>query len=205
MFRQLKNIDSAFRYVRLVTILVMLFSFGLCAFLIISYQFKQSQQDKRILVIANGKIFEAFADERAKYWPIEIRDHVRTFHSLFYTLIADEKAIYQNINRSLFLADNSAANEFKNLKENGYFTSLVAAGVTQEISCDSITVDMNTTPWRFRYYGTLRITRATSIVTRSLITEGGLRTTLATDNNPHGLLIERWQVLENNTIKQENR
>jgi len=40
---------------------------------------------------------------------------------------------------------------------------------------------------------------------RSLITEGYLRNTLRSDNNPHGFLIEQWRTLENKDISIRNR
>ena len=49
------------------------------------------------------------------------------------------------------------------------------------------------------------IIRATSTVTRNLITEGYLRNVSRSDNNPHAFLIEKWKTLENRDIKAEKR
>lgn len=157
------------------------------------------------MVIANGKIYEAVAEERSKFWPIEIRDHVKMFHFYFFSIHPDEKAIERSLNKAFYLADNSAKAEYDNLREKGYYNAMVAANISQEIEEDRIEVDLNVKPWRFTYYGTIRIIRATTIVTRSLITTGTLRTTIPSDNNNHGLIIESWQVLENKDIKQSSR
>jgi hypothetical protein len=50
-----------------------------------------------------------------------------------------------------------------------------------------------------------KLIRTTSIVTRSLITEGYLRNVERSDNNSHGFLIERGMILENKDLKIENR
>lgn len=66
-------------------------------------------------------------------------------------------------------------------------------------------IDINEYPYRFRCYATQTITRPTTITTRSLLTEGGLRNVSRSDNNPHGFLIERWNTIDNKDIKTVNR
>ncbi|MDF2191371.1 conjugative transposon protein TraK [Paraflavitalea sp. CAU 1676] len=205
MFESLKNIDTAFKYVRLLTGLTIACSFALCIAIAYFYQSQKSKNEQKVYVIANGKIFDAFADVRDRYYPIEIQDHVEVFHRYFYTISPSDKNLEKSVNRALFLADQSAANEYNNLREAGYYSSMTSANAFQEVEADSITVDLNSSPWRFRYFGKLRITRPTSTTTRSIISEGAIRKVLPSRENPHGLLIERWRVTENNTIDQENR
>ena len=52
----------------------------------------------------------------------------------------------------------------------------------------------------FKFYGTQRIERKTSILTRQLITEGNYEDVPRTENNPHGCLITNWQTLLNKDI-----
>lgn len=205
MIKQLQNIDTAFQYVRLFSIITMLCMLLLCSYITYLNHQTLKKKDERVMVIANGKIFQAMAEDRNKYWPIEIRDHVKMFHFYFFTLHPDEKAINKGLNNAFYLADQSAKAEYDNLREKGYYNALVAANVSQEIEQDRIEVDMNTTPWRFTYYGTITITRATTVVTRSLITQGSLRTTIPSDNNNHGLIIEGWRIIENRDINQSTR
>lgn len=205
MFQQFKNIDSAFKLSRSIAILAVLGSFGFCIFTMYSNQKLIRDKDNKVLVLANGKIFEAFAAERDRYWDIEIKDHVQTFHLFFFTLQPDENYIKKNITKVLYLADNSAKSEYDNLRENGYYSSLISANISQDIDCDSVTVDLNSVPWTFRYSGKVHVVRATNKVTRSIITEGTIRKVKPSDNNPHGLLIERWHVIENKDIGTSNR
>ncbi|HNP25094.1 MAG TPA: conjugative transposon protein TraK, partial [Panacibacter sp.] len=60
-------------------------------------------------------------------------------------------------------------------------------------------------PFYFTCKAIQKITRATSIVTRNLVTEGYLRNVSRSDNNAHGFLIERWKIIDNSDIKVENR
>jgi conjugative transposon TraK protein len=205
MFHQLKNIDTAFKHVRLFSIVMIIACIALCCFTIYkSFKIVQETQ-ARIYILANGKVLEAFSSERKDNIPVEARDHVRMFHYHFFTLHPDDKVIQANIKRALYLADKTAQTQYDNLKENSYYANIISGNVSQEIQIDSIKVDINQYPFYFRCIAKQKIIRATSIVTRSLITEGFLRNVLRSDNNPHGFLIERWTTLENKDIKSENR
>ncbi|GEP94495.1 conjugative transposon protein TraK [Chitinophaga cymbidii] len=205
MFQQFRNIESAFKLSRIVAIVAIICSVLFSVFTVWFYQEIIREKDNSVFIIANGKLFEAFAEERGKYWPIETKDHVKTFHHYFFTLHPDDAVIKKNINKALYLADHSATNEYKNLRESGYYSSLISANISQEIECEHIEVNLDKTPWYFRYTGKQRIVRATTITIRTLVTEGYIRMTQPSDNNPHGLMIERWRVLENTDISTSKR
>ncbi len=127
------------------------------------------------------------------------------FHQYFFTLDPDDKVIQSNLTKALYMADASAKHAYDNLKENGYYANVISGNISQQISIDSIQIDLNQYPFYFRCFGTEKIIRPTSTVTRDLITEGYLRNVSRSDNNPHGFLIERWNTIENKDIKIENR
>jgi conjugative transposon TraK protein len=203
MFQQLKNIDSAFRFIRLFSLLIVIASAGLSALAVVqSYRAVHAAQD-RIYVLANGKAFQANAAERKDNLPVEARDHVRTFHHYFFTLDPDDQVIEGNIGKALYLADQSAKSQYDNLREGGYYSGLISANISQEIRVDSVHLEMDRYPFFFRCYASQKLIRATSTSYRSLITEGYLRNVARSDNNPHGFLIERWQTISNPDIKIE--
>ncbi|MVT07697.1 conjugative transposon protein TraK [Chitinophaga tropicalis] len=205
MFRSLKNIESAFKYVRLFTLVVICASATVSCYTMFVAIDKVQQSQQRIYLLYNGKVLEAVASGRKENVPVEARDHISTFHKYFFSLDPDEKVIENNLRKALYLADRSAKKIYDDLKEQGYYSGIITGNVTQEIEADSIQVDISNYPYRFRYYGTQRITRTTTVVLRSLVTEGHLRTVARSDNNPHGFLIERWAILENvdlQTIKR---
>jgi conjugative transposon TraK protein len=205
MFQQLKNIDTAFKHVRSFSLLLIVGCISLCCYTIYkSYQVIQDAQAK-VYILANGKAIEAFSSERKDNIPVEARDHVRMFHYYFFTLHPDDKVIQNHIKQALYLADATAQTQYDNLRENSYYANIISGNVSQEIQIDSIDVDINQYPFYFKCIAKQKIIRATSIVTRSLITEGFLRNVLRSDNNPHGFLIEKWNTLENKDIKSENR
>ncbi len=205
MFKKTKNIDTAFKQVRLFSIAFM----SLCFLLTVYVSFKANKQisasQGRIYILANGKALEAYAADRKDNVPVEARDHVKMFHHWFFTMDPDDKVIQSNISKALYLADGTAKQQYDNLKENGYYSNLISGNISQEITVDSIRINTDSYPYYFLYKGKQIITRPTSLVTRSLVTEGYLRNVSRSDNNSHGFLIERWKTIENNDIGTEPR
>ncbi len=205
MFKKMKNIDTAFRHIRGFTMLIIAGSVLLSCFALYKSFSLVSQMQDRIYILANGKALEAYSAGRKDNIPVEARDHVKTFHQLFFTLDPDDKAIETNITKALYLADGSAKRIYDDLKENGYYAGLISGNVNQTIHVDSVAVDINEYPYKFRCYATQHIVRPSSMTTRSLITEGALRNISRSDNNPHGFLIERWATIANKDLKTTAR
>ncbi|WP_242604861.1 conjugative transposon protein TraK [Flavobacterium subsaxonicum] len=201
----MKNIDTAFRHVRGFTMLIIAACILLSGFALYkSFSLVAGMQEK-VYILANGKALEAYASDRKDNIPVEARDHVKTFHKLFFTLDPDEKVIRFNVTKALYLADDSAKRVYDDLKENDYYSGIISGNVSQTIVVDSVQVSLNDYPYHFRCYATQNIIRTTSIAHRSLITEGNLRNVSRSDNNPHGFLIERWNTIENRDLSTENR
>ncbi|HLI93029.1 MAG TPA: conjugative transposon protein TraK [Puia sp.] len=205
MFSHLKRLDSAFRYVRSFTIAIVLASAGLCSFVLYkSYQLAALTQNK-IYILANGQALEALAADRKENIAVEAKDHIRHFHELFFNLDPDDKSIQGALTKALYLVDGSGKQQFQNLKENGYYASLIAGNISQRIQIDSIELNITFYPYYFRLHAHETILRATSILHRLLVTEGYLRNVNRSDNNTHGFLIERWRTLDNSDLNTETR
>lgn len=205
MFQQLKNIDSAFKHIRLFSFLLMAISGVVCCYTVFkSYQLI-SETQARIYILSNGKALEAWSAERKDNIPVEAKDHVRMFHHHFFTLDPDDIVIQSNITKALYLADVSAKRQYDNLKENRYYSNVISGNISQEIAFDSIRISIDQYPFYFKCYAKQKLIRTTSIVTRLLVTEGYLRNVSRSDNNPHGFLIEKWNTLQNHDLKTENR
>lgn len=205
MFRKMKNIDSAFRYIRLFTSVVVLSSITFsCLCLYWSLKTIGKQRD-RVYVLGNGQAFLASSSSRQENLPAEARDHILRFHELFFTLDPDESAIRETTAKALYLADRSAKKVYDNLRERDFYSQLISANVNQSIRMDSVKVDFSNYPYSFLYFGKQLIVRPTSQTTRNLVSKGMLREISRSQNNSHGLIIERWEILENRDLKTEVR
>ncbi len=198
MFTQFKNIDTAFRHIKTFSIFLILANVLVTGFCIYkSYDMVGSAQN-RVHILYNGKVLEAVASDRKSNLPVELRDHIKTFHQYFFNLSPDDKAIQANVSKALYLADESAKKQYDNLRESGYYNNLISANISQEIEVDSIRLDINMYPYTFTCYATQKLVRSSSTANRRLITQGQVRDIKAqTDNNPHGFLVQGWEILEN--------
>lgn len=205
MFQQLKNIDTAFKHIRLFSIVLIAACLAISGYAVYESYRLVMRSEQHIYLLANGKALEAFAGERKDNIPVEARDHIKMFHYYFFSLDPDDEVIKDHLSKALYLADASAQREYSNLRESGYYADIISGNISQRVTPDSIIVNTDTYPYYFRYYGKEKIIRTTTVVTRSLITEGYLRNVSRSDHNPHGFLIERWRILENKDLSVQSR
>lgn len=205
MFQKMQNIDTTFRYIRMLSVVVIVGSVSLCLFTVYkSYELIKSKKEK-VYVLINGKALEAYGSERKDNLPVEAKDQVKIFHNLFFSLPPDDKGIEATITKALYLADESAKRQYDDLKEGNYYANIISSNINQTIRVDSVQLDMNSVPISFRCFAVQTLTRPSSTLTRSLITAGQLREVSRSENNSHGLLIERWNIVENKDLSVNPR
>lgn len=205
MFTQFKNIDTAFRHIKTFSIFLIVANILCTCFCIYKSYDLVDRAQNRIHILYNGKVLEAIASDKKSNLEVELRDHIKTFHQYFFTLSPDDKAIQRAISKALYLADESGKKQFDNLRESGYYNNLISANISQEIEVDSTRLDINQYPYTFTCYATQKLVRSTSTVIRKLVTQGKVRDIRSqTDNNPHGFLIQGWEILINQDEQIKN-
>jgi len=194
----IKNIEAKIRLATVVAIGSLLCSVVVCG--IVSYYACQQVSNARrsVYILDNNVPILAKQTDMQMNRPAEYRAHVDLFHTLFFSLTPDDKYMEYQLKRAMYLIDESGAHEYDNLKEKGFFTSILSSSSVLTLQTDSILLDMPR--HYFRYYGKLKIDRRSSTLTRSLITEGYLKDIPRSDNNPHGVLITGWKTLENKDL-----
>lgn len=201
-FKSLKNIESSFRQIRLFTIVfVCLFTVIICYCVWSAFTFAEAQRQK-IYVLDGGKsLMLALSQDLSQNRPVEAREHVKRFHELFFTLSPDKNAIESNIRRSLFLVDKSAFAYYKDLTEKGYYNRIISGNINQSIQVDSVVCNFDGYPYKASTYARQIIIRESNITERSLITRCNLINTVRSDNNPHGFIMENFEIVENKDIR----
>ena len=134
--------------------------------------------------------------------PAEYRAAVDLFHSLFFSLTPDDRHIEYQMKKAMYLADESGVLQYNNLKEKGYFNSILSSSSVLTLQTDSIVLEPNN---KFVYFGKQRIERRSATITRSLITEGYLMDIPRSENNSHGVLITNWKTLENKDLSHVSK
>jgi conjugative transposon TraK protein len=195
----IQNIEAKIRLATLVAFGSFLTSV-IVAVVACSYAYREvSSAQKSIYILDNNIPIMARQTDIQMNRPAEYRADVDLFHSLFFSLTPDDKYIEYQLKKAMYLIDESGVEQYNNLKENGYFNSILSSSSVLTLQTDSIALDIPR--HYFRYYGKLKIDRRSSTVTRSLITEGYLKDIPRSDNNPHGVLITNWKTLENKDLE----
>src|SRR3546814_8897135 len=90
MFSKAKNIDTAFRHIRLFCIVFVVACMVVSCYAVFKSFNLVGRMQEKVYILANGKAIEAFAAERRDNIPVEARDHVTMFHHPFFTLGPDD-------------------------------------------------------------------------------------------------------------------
>lgn len=195
----IKNIEAKVRLAAVVSIGSLLASViivGINSW----FAHRTEENARKIIYILDHNIpIEATQTDLLMNRPAEYRGQVELFHSLFFSLTPDDKYMEYAMKKAMYLVDESGMKQYNDLKENGFFNSILSSSSVLTLQTDSVVIDM---PHKyFRYYGKLKIDRRSSTVVRSLITEGYLKDIPRSDNNTHGVLITNWKTLENKDLQ----
>lgn len=205
-FKSLKNIETSFRQIRFFGIVFVVLCAVITGYSVWnSYSFAEKQREK-IYVLDDGKsLMLALSQDLSQNRPVEAREHVKRFHELFFTLSPDKQAIESNIKRSLFLTDKSAFNYYHDLSEKGYYNRIISGNISQTIRIDSVTCNFDHYPYTVATYARQQIIRESSVTERSLVTHCLLLNSVRSDNNPHGFIIEQFEITENKDLNKIDR
>lgn len=194
----IKSIESKIKLAYRLVMLTMVFSLTLIC-LMGYYAFQQvNESRKSIYILDNGVPILAKQTDQQVNRPVEYRAHVDLFHSLYFTLTPDDKFITYQMEKAMYLIDESGMQQYNNLKEKGYFNQIMASSAVLTLQTDSIQLDPSKK--FFRFFGKQKIERKSSIMYRTLVTEGYFNDVPRSQNNPHGVLIQNWKTVENKDL-----
>lgn len=198
-----KNIEQKIKINRVTTIgcLVLSVIVVIAGFVFSYLQIRDAR--KSIYVLDNGVPVLVKQTDLLMNRPVEYKAQIDLFHSLFFTLSADDDYIREQTKRALYLIDDSGMKEYMNLKEKGFYNQIISSNSVMTVKADSIKLDEQNL--KFVYYGTQTINRKTQLIVRKLITEGFVKDIPRSPNNPHGVLIEKWKTLDNSDLSVKEK
>ena len=198
-----KNIEKRIKINKTMAIATVIFAIVI-VIVGFSYSYKIVQDSRKsIYILDNGVPVLVKQTDELLNRPVEYKAQVELFHRLFFTLAPDDEYINKNIDKELYLMDDSAKKERSNLTEKGWYNQIISSNATVSIQTDSINIDLNSK--RFMYYGTQMINRKTSLIIRKLITQGTFKDVPRTPNNAHGVLLENWNILDNTELSVKQK
>jgi conjugative transposon TraK protein len=197
----IQNIESKIRLATVISLGSLITSIIICGF-VSAYAYQQVANARQSIYILDNDIpILAKQANMQMNRPAEYKAAVDLFHSLFFNLTPDDKHIEYQMKRAMYFVDETGVGQYNNLKEKGYFNSILSSSSVLSIQTDSIILDQK----RFRYYGKQKIDRRSATITRSIITEGELIDIPRSENNSHGVLITNWKTLENKDLSNVSK
>lgn len=199
----IKNIEQRIKINKIVSLSAIAFAvFVVIAGFFFSYRMIQDSR-RSIYVLDNGVPVLAKQTDVLLNRPVEYKAQIELFHRLFFTLAPDDAYIKENIQKSLYLIDDSGKKEYTNLREKGFYNQIVASSSMVSIHADSITLNMEQN--KFQFFGRQMVTRKSSVITRKLITEGFFEDIIRSPNNPHGVLLKNWRIIDNEELSNQTK
>lgn len=168
------------------------------------FSYKMVQDSRRsIYVLDNGIPVLVKQTDQLLNRPVEYQSQIDLFHRLFFTLAPDDAYIKENVGKSLYLIDDSGKKEYTNLREKGFYNQVISSNSMITIRADSVKVDPEAK--KFNFYGKQTINRKSALIIRKLITQGEFEDIIRSPNNPHGVLLKNWRILDNSEISNQNK
>ena len=192
-----RTIESSFRRTRLLTLASVICGAAVAVGSVLCSLSFIRQQRSQIYVLDKGQSLLALQSDGSATRDLEVIDHVTRFHELFFGMAPNASTIEQNVNRALNLCDRSAYDYWSDLSEKGFYQRLVQANITQQMVVDSVVVDISSYPYKARCYAHQYMIRESNITAYEFESTCQLIDTQRSSVNPHGLMMERFAVVRN--------
>ena len=205
LIKQFNNIETSFRRMKFVTTLCMAAAVIIAVgSVMISGKMMQEGNDK-IYVVDKGSAVMAARTDEDLYRDLEAKDHVSRFHELMFNISPSSESIKRNLDKALVMSDKSAYDYYMDLSERGFYQRMISANISQEIVVDSIKVNMTGYPYDAKTYGRLFLLRESNITAYNFESSCRLVDVERSQNNPHGLMIEKFTVTKNENLGTRKR
>ena len=165
----------------------------------------EKERMQTIFVLDNGATFSASAQNESVSREDEVRHHVETFHRLMFDVAPSNEMIKRNLEAALYLADQSAFKYYNDLQETGFYSRLTSTNSFQQIDIQEVKVDMSVYPYQVMVRGEQYLTRETNITKYSFVSRCQVANSVRSKENLHGLMIERFEVIENDIIETRKK
>jgi len=205
LIKQMNDIESSFKNMRTLTLATVLAAICTVVITFLAAMYVIREERKHVYILEDGRAMAASRTGETLSRDMEIRDHMIRFHELFFNLAPSADAIRSNVDRALTMADKSAYDYYNDMKESNFYSRIVSANITQQISVDSVKINMSSYPYKVETYCSEYVLRGSSISEFRLVTYCNVVDTHRSQNNPHGLMIEKFIVDKNELVSTKNR
>jgi hypothetical protein len=131
----------------------------------------------------------------------EYEDHVKTFYKKWYAF--DEDSFEPNTTSALYLIGDVGKKMYQKYMEDNILRTLKQMNMRVYVEVKEVYIDMNSMPRTGHITGVQTIKRLKGTVSRNMNCTFELWDVSRSRNNPHGVKIEKWDVV-NNVVIEDN-
>lgn len=199
-FNQVDNANNQLRKT-MMGVIALCVGCMICCIIFSFYMYRQSTTSSWVMD-KDGNIASTFKTDISGQKQVEIDNHIRMIYDSFFTYTSTN---YKNkVDKGLPLMGNNGKQLFLTLSSQGWFNMVVQNNLTVNSIVDSIKINSNTKPYKFKSYGRQFVRRHNIIEERRLFLDGEINDDARVLNkNPHGLKAD-FIITDNRTIKADS-
>ncbi|MCC4214403.1 conjugal transfer protein TraK [Leeuwenhoekiella parthenopeia] len=153
-----------------------------------AYSIYQESLQNAFAISTTGEVIPLKLVDQNENLEVEALAHLELFHAYFYDI--DASNYDTNLEKALWLGNNSVDNIYRQKKTEGVYNRLIQYSLVQNVLGMESKVDLNAYPYAFQTTLVFEINRGSITDTYELITTGKLiQVDRNFPHNPHGLLI----------------
>jgi len=167
------------------------------------YMYRELEKQNAMIYVMDktGAISTADRNELDVYGRLfEYEDHVKTFYRKWYAF--DESSFEPNIESALYMIGDVGKAMYQKYLEDNILRTLKQMNMSVTVEIIDTQIDMNTMPHTGYITGIQTIKRTRGSVSRNMNCTFELWDVSRSRNNPHGVRIEKWNVVNNSVIEQ---
>ncbi len=196
----LVNYRTANSAMKIITIIAIVFAFVFSVWMYL-YSLKELKASKNKIYMLDAKGNAYAADEKnidINTRAFEYEAHVKTFYNLWYSI--DENSYKRNIDDALNLAGECGKEMYNEYKEQDLLNTLRSKNLSTTVEIKEIKIEVTQRPITGYIKGIQTIKRLGGEISRNMNCTFQLHDVDRSRENPHGVKIENWKVIDNSEI-----
>ena len=200
-----KGIETSFTKMKFLT-LSCLVAMVVCAIGCVYFSVsKVADMENQIYILDKGQAMTATRQDVSLTRADEIKAQSEKLHSLLFNLVPDYGIIRKQLEMALEISDKSVYSYYNTLQEKDFYKKLYNSAASQWIQVDSVRTDLKKYPYPVVTYATLWQIRESVMSKSSVVSTCNMVDVPRTQKNLNGLLIEKFDVIENKPLEQRQR
>ncbi|MFN4083978.1 MAG: hypothetical protein ACK4K9_10125 [Bacteroidia bacterium] len=199
----LEGYKNAFQLLRITIVTLIAGMILLTVFGIVFVNKNLKEATRNIWVMAaDGSVIRAEAKDATNLESrvYEYRNHVKMFYSYWYAF--DQNNFKENIEKGLYLVGDCGKSLWKKYQEESLERKVMENNLIVKVDIKEVKIDINSIPVKGVVYAIQKVKRPSGEIARHLDAVFDLYDVSRSDVNPHGVLIENFEIINSEVINE---